>query len=154
MISKRKGIVAGLLMLLVLALAATPVIAQGKPAKVDVLIGFNSTPGAAGDALINGLGGTINSRYNIIPARAATVPASAVAALRANPNVAYVEEDGFKEFHTHGAVGELQWGANRIDAEFAWGTANGSGVIVADLDTGVDSDHPDLNILPGNSYSG
>ncbi|SFQ73763.1 Serine protease, subtilisin family [Hymenobacter arizonensis] len=57
----------------------------------------------------------------------------------------------------------LQWGLTAIQAPAAWNTgARGEGVIVADLDTGYDLTHPDLqdNIigstsfvtLPGESY--
>lgn len=124
--------------------------------KVDVIIGFKQAPGAAQDAMIKGLGGVVRSHYTLIPARAVTVPAAAVAALQANPNVAYVEADGFKNYHTHSEVGELQWGPNRMDAEAVWAGNRGSGVIVADLDTGIDSDHPDLidNIIETWSVAG
>ncbi len=44
-----------------------------------------------------------------------------------------------------------QWGLEQVGAPAAWGTANGKGIIVAVVDSGVDLAHEDLasQILPG-----
>jgi subtilisin family serine protease len=44
-----------------------------------------------------------------------------------------------------GTVQTLPWGIQRINADDAWGISSGSGVKVAVLDTGIDTDHPDLD---------
>ncbi|HUP85317.1 MAG TPA: S8 family serine peptidase [Acidimicrobiales bacterium] len=48
-----------------------------------------------------------------------------------------------------------QWGLDKIQAEPAWATSTGTGVLVAVVDTGVDLGHPDLqaNIVgPGKDF--
>ncbi len=44
-----------------------------------------------------------------------------------------------------------QWGLRRIGAPEAWKTTKGAGIVVADIDTGVDRRHPDLGpkLVPG-----
>ncbi|MDX1535566.1 MAG: S8 family peptidase [Candidatus Spechtbacterales bacterium] len=43
----------------------------------------------------------------------------------------------------------MEWGVDRIDADLTWGTSTGSGVNVAVIDTGIDLDHADLNVVRG-----
>jgi subtilisin len=75
----------------------------------------------------------------------------AIEALAGNPNVRYVEEDG--EMH---AVGQtLPWGVDRVDADVLHDDGEtGDGADVAVIDTGIDSDHPDLgaNLGSGKAY--
>jgi subtilisin len=89
----------------------------------------------------------------------------AVAQLRQRRDVRYVEEDGavyaihHRDGHDRGpdggdgggggGVGEssqtLPWGIDRVDAEVAHSNGDtGEGADIAILDTGIDSDHPDL----------
>src|SRR5687767_238033 len=58
-----------------------------------VLVGFQSTPGAAETALIQGLGGQVRQRYKYIPAVSASIPAGQQDVLAAAPGVSYVEDN-------------------------------------------------------------
>lgn len=77
--------------------------------------------------------------------------------LKKNPNFKFVELDmAFKPAATVSDPSySSSWHLPKIQAPTAWDNANGKGVIIAILDTGVDSGHPDLaaNIVPGwNMY--
>nr|MBA2600021.1 S8 family serine peptidase [Actinomycetota bacterium] len=47
-----------------------------------------------------------------------------------------------------------QWGLNKIQAEAAWTTSDGTGAIIAVVDSGVDMGHPDLDgkLLAGRDF--
>ncbi|MFB6103428.1 MAG: S8 family peptidase [Haloplanus sp.] len=75
-------------------------------------------------------------------------PEPAREALERRSDVRYIEADG-----TMTAIGEaVPWGVDRVDADVAHDSgATGDGADIAILDTGIDSDHPDLT---GNLGSG
>ena len=149
---------------ILLVLLLTPVIpglapqAYGQddePPGRRVLIGFESGADfkAAQDRadMVSQFGGTIHAVFDLIPAVAAWVPEEAIDALQRQPGIAYVEDDvvlyAFEQ--------STPWGVDRIDADLAWPGGNtGAGVDVAILDTGIDSDHPDLAVIDGVNYSG
>ena len=74
-----------------------------------------------------------------------------ISGLRNNPQIRYVEENG-----TMQALGQtLPWGIDRVDAEVAHANGDtGSGADVAIIDTGIDSDHSDLqaNLGTGKAF--
>lgn len=45
--------------------------------------------------------------------------------------------------------GEVPWGVERVKAPRAWSKATGMGVKVAVIDTGIDLEHPDLDVAGG-----
>jgi subtilisin len=112
----------------------------------DVIVGFK---GDADGSVVEKHGGTPGPEIPGLGALAAHVPASAIADLRADDSVAYVEEDGIVEaVGKPGGTGPTQpsqstpWGITRVGAPVSGNT--GSGIKVAVIDTGIDLDHPDL----------
>ena len=127
-----------------------------EPEKKDVIVGFKDK---INSALIRSYNGKIAHELDEINVIAASLPDSAIKALKKNKNVEYVEIDGEVKM----AAETLPWGVDRIDAEVVWGgsedalsvTGNGgSGVQVAVVDTGIDYTHPDLddNYISGYDY--
>jgi subtilisin len=84
----------------------------------------------------------------------ATLSAAAVGALRADPQVAAVVPD--REVHL--AAQTLPTGINRVDGErSSTVSGNGSGSVnvdIAIIDTGIDTSHPDLNVVGGVACNG
>ncbi|MCL6450747.1 MAG: S8 family serine peptidase [Acetobacteraceae bacterium] len=132
-------------LLLVLALVAGAALAAGAPQQ-QVLVGFQTRPDPG---LISSLGGRVDHVYGLVPAVAARLPSSALEALRALPQVAYVEPDGLVW-----AAGEvLPWGIDRVDAELVHARGNrGDNVKLCIIDTGIDMAHSDLAVLGGYDF--
>ncbi len=149
---------------LILASIVFPCLAVAKvaalePGQVDVLISYYSEPTSNDLATIVSLGGTVKKVYEVVPVVSATVPSSSISVLEAYPNVKCVEYDITISFCIAGQ--SLPWGVDRIDAELVHLTNKGAGVKIAVLDTGIDLDHPDLNvagnvclIIPGGPPTG
>ena len=114
------------------------------PETVDVLVTFYQPPGSDETELIESLGGTVTSVYHIVPTIAATMPADKLDELEADFRVKLVELDIVMTACLAGEV--LPWGVDRVDAELVHPTNKGTGVKVAVLDTGIDLDHPDLQV--------
>jgi len=108
-----------------------------------------NAPGLARQ-LVGQAGGRLDFTYeHAIRGFAATLPEPALAGIRANPNVAYVEVDQ----PVHAYVQTVPTGVQRI---FADDNTNLDidgvddvriDVDVAIIDTGIDLDHPDLNVV-------
>lgn len=103
--------------------------------------------------LVGAAHGTLRYTYgSALKGFAADLPAHALDALRHNPNVAYVEQDGTVELFGGGTqpAPPAPWGLDRVDqrtlplsASYTWGT-NGAGVHVYIIDTGIRTTHQDF----------
>jgi minor extracellular protease Epr len=113
-----------------------------------VLVGFTQQPGAAQAALIQSLGGRVIRQYKYIPVLAAVIPAGKYDALAAAPGVAYVNED--QKVQALGGRQVMDYGVSKIEAPGAWAQGfAGQNVKVGIFDSGVDLEHPDLQVAGG-----
>ncbi|WP_439026151.1 S8 family peptidase [Haloarchaeobius sp. DT45] len=132
------------------ALATAGIVGLGsaKPGdKVEVNVGFD---GPSGRSAALSAADDVVREFNF-DAMTIRLAKKAADALTRNPNIRYVEENG-----TMHALAETEgWGIDRTDADVAHANGEtGSGADIAILDTGIDSDHPDLqaNIGSGTSF--
>jgi len=102
--------------------------------------------------------GHSKGRFHQINAHLVEVPPQAedavIRALLNNPNIEYAEKDMLVELSAvtpNDPSFSSQWHLPKIQTPNAWSTTAGDGIIVAILDSGVQSDHPDLvnNLIPG-----
>ncbi|NEU57913.1 S8 family serine peptidase [Halorussus sp. MSC15.2] len=116
--------------------------------QVEVNVGFASERGrqmalAEADETVR--------EFSSIDALTLRLPRQAAQALESNPNVRYVERNG----RMHALAQTLPWGIDRVDADVAHSNGEtGNGADIAILDTGIDSDHPDLqaNLGTGKAF--
>lgn len=111
-----------------------------------VIVGFKGTPDAS---LLTKHGATEQRALPKLHASVAMLPARAISDLRAEADVAYVEEDGVAEALAKPSGGsaaqpaqETPWGVTKVAAPLSGNV--GAGINVAIIDTGIDLDHPDL----------
>jgi subtilisin len=132
---------------------------------LKVIVGFK---GDADGSVVTKHGAKAGREIDGISAMTATIPAARLAKLRADPSVAYVEEDGYvsisKPGNGKGRPGggggdtpppeERPWGINRVGGGRV--TETGDGIKVAVIDTGLDPDHEDLagNIQGSVDFTG
>src|SRR5438067_4489453 len=121
----------------ILAAAAIAGSLAAMPARIKVIVQTRDLPAA--ERLVRGAGGTITQDLSIINGFAATVPADALARLRAQQAVRAIALDG--PVHVLGAPDSSKLRSvyqKSVNADKAWNSGyTGSGVTVAEIDTGI-----------------
>lgn len=136
----------------------------------SVIIGFHNKPGVTELNMLESKRGRIKKAYRHVRALAVEIEENELAAIRNAPGVAYVEEDRLvstidpvvvdviaqNRLATGGIEYDNAWSVSLIGAEVAHSqSVVGAGVNVAILDTGIDYNHPDLdmNYSGGDNYT-
>ncbi len=113
---------------------------------------------------VNKVAGEIAATYSLnldhvyrytIKGFSAEIPEDKLIALRSDPRISYIEEDGI----VHTFAQTLPWGINKIDADISStkagdGTGSVTGVRVYVIDTGIQLNHPDLYVVGGVDFTG
>ncbi len=117
------------------------------------------------EKLIKGAGGKILEEYTLIPAVVTKLKQKDIDTLAEETGVKTVEKDATVSMEgtlddegkktpapTSPPSPGVQWGVDRIDAEKAWSASTGASIRVAVLDTGIDTDHPELMGVYAGGY--
>jgi subtilisin family serine protease len=112
---------------------------------VDVIVQYRVRPTNEHFNRVHFLGGTDKRRFNRIPGAAFTLPAGALQELVKDPDVAYISLD--RKVRSH-----LDLSAAAINAAVAWSSNyTGAGIGVAVIDSGINSQLPDLGNANGQT---
>lgn len=107
------------------------------------IVAFNDGPSVQAESqvtdLVSSFNGKVLYRYSIIDGMAVTIPDNKVSELQSLGNVKYVEKEQTVQVLLDKAVPQI--GADKVRAS----GYTGKGVKVCVIDTGVDTNHPDLN---------
>jgi len=114
-----------------------------------VIVGFHQMPHASERALIRRHRGKLKRRFKGVKALSARLTDRAIARLKNDPRIAYIEKD-VVVMAIDAEFGNIEysesWGVDRIGSATVHAeSVKGAGIKVAVLDTGIDYNHPDLN---------
>ena len=121
------------------------------PGTVPMIIGFNGKIGKAEEDMLIANGVKIKRVLKDINAISVRMPLQVASVFSSNPKIKYMTVNS-NSLHTTAET--LPWGVNKIDAELVPSQYNGTGVVVAIADTGIDYNHEDLHnrVIEGWNY--
>lgn len=105
---------------------------------VSVLVSTRAAPGRAAVMAAPPAGVAVTHVYQTVSGFAADVTAAGLAALEARPDVEAVEIDGVGSVALDHTVAQIR--ADRVHAR----GVDGTGAVIAIIDTGIESSHPDI----------
>ena len=105
---------------------------------VKVIVQYKRAPQAEHEARAQRMGARLNHRLGLVKGLALTMPANALLALEADPDVVSVSVD-------HPLRGMDEFTDAAINASVAWNAGyNGTGIGVAVIDSGINPNHVDI----------
>lgn len=114
--------------------------------KERIIIGFEN---GIDNSILDGVPHELHHIYDSINAIAVTVNESALSNLKKQPQIEWIEPD--RKVQADGQL--IDWGYNATDSPSAREVElSGQGIKVAVIDTGIKSDHPDLQVAGGVSF--
>ena len=140
---------------LAVALAAAAVLASatafaGKPDPNRVMVKFKPGAAAQAESAVRAAGGRVHLKLNRQNVIAVSVPAAALQGLRNNPNIEYVELDAPR--YVRGQT--TPYGIKNVQAPETWAVgAQGSGIKVCVIDSGINANHEDFAGVSMTGYA-
>jgi serine protease len=132
------------------ALLATATAFAAKPDPDRVMVKFKPGAAAQAESAVRAAGGRVHlklDRHNVI---AVSVPATALQGLRNNPNIVYVEADTPRY-----PLGQTTpYGIKNVQAPETWAVgAEGQGIKVCVIDSGINANHEDFAGVSMTGYA-
>lgn len=144
---KQSTLAAALSAAIAVSMSAAAISAQ--PDANRVVVKFKPGAAAQVETALKGAGGKVHLRLERQNAIAVTVPEQALAGLRNNPNIEYVERD--QPRYPLGQV--TPYGINSVQAPDTVATgADGSGIKVCVIDSGINAGHAEFAGIPMTGY--